>query len=259
MILSRKRFGQNFLHDRHIIHQIVEAVRPESRAHVIEIGPGRGALTFPLLERSKQLTAIEIDWDLAALLRERSPNLNLIVDDVLKIDLSLIPQSLRDSSLIKGAKAPLTIVGNLPYNISTPILFHLLQYRDHIDEMFFMLQKEVVERMAAEPHTKDYGRLSVMIQYFCEVDPLFLVPPDAFTPAPKVESMVVRLKPYQTNPYGTLKDFKRFEEIVRLGFNQRRKTLRNALKAANIVLPEAFASQRAEELSIQDWVELANL
>ncbi len=256
MIQARKRFGQNFLHDRHVIHNIITAIAPEVRAHIIEIGPGRGALTFPLLERAKRLTAIEIDRDLSASLSSRLHENNkftLIESDILKIDFKTLCHPHADKN------PALTVIGNLPYNISTPILFHLLQYREYIDEMFFMLQKEVVERMSAEPGNKQYGRLSVMIQYFCEVEPLFLVPPGAFTPAPQVDSMVVRLKPYQNNPYGELKDFKHFTQIVQLGFNQRRKTLRNALKAANLVLPKEFANKRAEDLSIHDWVMLAQL
>lgn len=249
MIQARKRFGQNFLHDRHIIHRIVESIQPESRPHLVEIGPGRGALTFPLLERAKQFTAIEIDRDLIALLKEQTPKpFELIESDVLKVDF-----------LKMAGSQKITVVGNLPYNISTPILFHLLEYRQVIDEMFFMLQKEVVERMAAEPGTKEYGRLSVMIQYFCEVDPLFLVPPGAFTPAPQVDSMIVYLKPYKTSPYGEIKEFKRFEEVVRLAFNQRRKTLRNSLKSLGILIPNTLEAKRPEELSVADFVSLANL
>ena len=258
MIQARKRFGQNFLHDRHIIHKIITAIAPATHAHIVEIGPGRGALTYPLLESAKQLTAIEIDRDLIAQLREKAPKLHLIEGDVLKVDFSLIPQSLCDSSLIQGSEK-LTIVGNLPYNISTPLLFHLLEFREHIEAMFFMLQKEVVLRMAAEPNSKDYGRLSVMIQYFCEVDPLFLVPPGAFTPAPQVDSMIVRLKPYALSPYGAILDFKHFENIVRLAFNQRRKTLRNALKSLALSIPDEYAYKRAEELSVQDFVDLAQI
>jgi 16S rRNA (adenine1518-N6/adenine1519-N6)-dimethyltransferase len=244
-ILARKRFGQNFLHDRHVIHKIIQAISPATRTHLVEIGPGRGALTFPLLEEATQFTAIEIDRDLIAWLTEKAPKpFNLIEGDALKIN-------------FRELGHPLTVIGNLPYNISTPILFHLLSFRDVIDEMYFMLQKEVVERMAAEPDSKDYGRLSVMVQYFCEVEPLFVVSSGAFTPAPKVESMVVRLKPYKTSPYGEIKDFKRFEHIVQLGFNQRRKTLHNALKSANLILPDTLAQKRAGELSIQDWVMLA--
>lgn len=248
-IPARKRFGQNFLHDRHVIHKIIEAITPEQRSHIIEIGPGRGALTFPLLSRAAQFTAIEIDRDLVALLKEQAPKpFQLIEGDILKVDLHTL--------LTSSATKPV-IVGNLPYNISTPLLFHLLQYRNAIDEMFFMLQKEVVLRMAAEPKTKEYGRLSVMMQYFCEVEPLFTVPPGAFTPVPAVDSMAVRLKPYSSSPFGIINDFSHFEKIVMLGFNQRRKTLRNALKSTTLLLPPDLAERRAEELSIQDWVNLS--
>lgn len=249
MIQARKRFGQNFLHDQYVIQRIVKAIAPENRVHLVEIGPGRGALTFPLLKQAQQFTAVEIDRDLIALLKEQTPKpFELIESDVLKVDFLKIAGSEK-----------ITVVGNLPFNISTPILFHLLQYRNSIDEMFFMLQKEVVERMAAEYHTKDYGRLSVMIQYFCEVDPLFIVSSGAFTPAPQVDSMIVRLKPYHVSPYGEIKDFKRFEEVVRLAFNQRRKTLKNALKTLGILIPTALESKRPEELSVAEFVNLANL
>lgn len=249
MIQARKRFGQNFLHDRHIIDKIIKAVRPESREHLIEIGPGRGALTFPLLERTKQFSAIEIDRDLIKFLKDHAPReFNLIAGDALKINLpSVFPGVLLH-----------TVVGNLPYNISTPLLFHLLAFRDYIDEMFFMLQKEVVLRMAASPGSKEYGRLSVMVQYCCEVEPLFQVPPGAFTPPPQVNSMMVRLKPYTASPYGEITNLVAFNKIVQLAFNQRRKTLHNALKSASIPLPTDLAGKRAEELSIKEYVALVN-
>ncbi len=244
---ARRRFGQNFLHDPHIIHQIVHAIRPATRTHLVEIGPGQGALTFPLLKEAKAFSAIEIDRDLIAFLKSHAPkDFQLIEGDVLKFDFGQF-------------KGPITVVGNLPYNISTPLLFHLLQFKDRIDEMFFMLQKEVVIRMAAPPGSKDYGRLSVMVQYFCEVSPLFLVPPHAFTPAPQVDSMIIRLKPHSVSPYGTIKDFSRFEKLVLLAFNQRRKTLKNALKVLDLKLPEALASKRAEALCPADFVALSNL
>ena len=243
---ARKRFGQNFLRDPHVIGRIVSAIAPEKRSNLIEIGPGLGALTQPLMKAAKNLTVIEIDRDLAALLhQEESEHFHVIEGDVLQVNF-------RD--LAEGV--PLTIVGNLPYNISTPLIFHLFQFSDVIDEMFFMLQKEVVERMAAQPNTKDYGRLSVMTQYFCEVVPLFSVPPHAFSPQPKVESMVVKLKPWVTSPYPPVSDYQRFAHIVQQAFGQRRKTLRNALSKTDAHLPPELLSKRAEALSVSDFISL---
>ncbi len=244
---ARKRFGQNFLEDASVIDHIVEVIAPERRLHLLEIGPGRDALTYPLMARSKDLNVIEIDRDLAAVLRTReSPTFHVTEGNVLHLDLHHFP-------------TPLTVVGNLPYNISTPLIFHLFQYKDQIDEMIFMLQKEVVERMAAQPSCKEYGRLSVMTQYFCEVEPLFLVPPNAFSPAPKVDSMLVSLRPWKISPYPTLsiEAFGRFAEVVQLAFNQRRKTLKNALSSLKMNVGEPFAHQRAEELSVADFLALA--
>jgi len=247
MIQARKRFSQNFLHDQGIIKQIIDAVDAASRTHVVEIGPGRGALTLTLLQQAQVFSAIEIDRDLIELLKPHFQNsATLIESDVLKFDFAHLTPT------------PLTVIGNLPYNISTPILFHLLKFKKIIDSMFFMLQKEVVLRMAASPGSKEYGRLSVMVQYVCEVDPLFLVPPSAFEPAPQVESMVVRLKPYKKSPYGEIADFTKFANIVQHAFGQRRKTLRNALKALDVIIPEALTSKRAGELSVDDFVNLAN-
>ena len=245
---ARKRFGQNFLHDGGVIDQIIQAIHPEARAHIVEIGPGQAALTTPLIAAAKKLTVIEIDRDLAAILQKReTEHFKVLVGDALQLDFS---------SLSKGEK--LTIVGNLPYNISTPILFHLMQYQAQIDDLFFMLQKEVVERMAASPREKEYGRLSIMIQYFCEVNPLFQVSPQAFSPVPKVDSMVVHLRPWITSPYPKLNDFKQFSVIVQHAFSQRRKTLRNALSQLEMVVPEEYAKKRAEELSVADFIALAN-
>ena len=247
MIQARKRFSQNFLHDQSIIKQIIDAIDPASRTHVVEIGPGRGALTLTLLQQAHIFSAIEIDRDLIALLKPHFQNkATLIESDVLKIDFTQLTPN------------PLTVIGNLPYNISTPILFHLLKFKNIIDSMFFMLQKEVVLRMAASPGSKEYGRLSVMVQHVCEVDPLFLVPPTAFEPEPQVESMVVRLNPYKKSPYGAITDFTKFTNIVQHAFSQRRKTLRNALKALDVIIPEGLASKRAGELAVDDFVKLAN-
>ncbi len=246
---ARKRFGQNFLQDARVIGQIMQAIRPETRAHIVEIGPGQAALTTPLIAQSKKLTVIEIDRDLAARLQAReTPAFKVLVGDALQLDFS---------SLSQGEK--LTLVGNLPYNISTPILFHLMQYQSQIDDLFFMLQKEVVERMAAAPRDSEYGRLSVMIQYFCEVTPLFQVSPQAFSPAPKVDSMVVHLSPWKTSPYPPLHNFQRFSLIVQHAFSQRRKTLRNALSQLDLEVPAEYSQKRAEELSVADFIGLANL
>ncbi|MCX7122815.1 MAG: 16S rRNA (adenine(1518)-N(6)/adenine(1519)-N(6))-dimethyltransferase RsmA [Gammaproteobacteria bacterium] len=247
---ARKRFGQNFLHDSGVIHRIIDAIQPETRTHIIEIGPGQAALTNPLIAASKQLTVIEIDRDLAAILQKReNEHFKVIIGDALQFDFSTLSQ---------GEK--LTVVGNLPYNISTPILFHLMQYQEQIDDLFFMLQKEVVERMAASPREKEYGRLSIMIQYFCAVNPLFQVGPHSFSPAPKVDSMVVHLRPWKISPHPKLNDFKRFSLIVQHAFSQRRKTLRNALsQIPDLSVPEIFAKKRAEELSVSDFIALANI
>jgi 16S rRNA (adenine1518-N6/adenine1519-N6)-dimethyltransferase len=216
----RKRFGQHFLHDPQVIARIVAAIEPRRGERVIEIGPGRGALTAPLLERLDQLTAIEIDRDLARALAERfGPALEIVNRDVLEVDIAAL----------RGTGPALRIVGNLPYNISTPLLFRLLEQRAAIRDMHFMLQKEVVDRMVASPGSKTYGRLTIMLAPWVRIERLLDVGPGAFTPAPKVSSAVVRLTPLDTPPFdiGTAA---RFERVVRAAFSHRRKTLRNALK-----------------------------
>lgn len=249
---ARKRFGQNFLRDPNTIRRIVAAIGPKPGEHLVEIGPGLGALTEPLIEAAGHLTAIELDRDLAARLRERFPEerLRLIEGDALRFDFASLP-------------APLRVVGNLPYNVSTPLLFHLAEYADRIVDMTFMLQKEVVERMAAEPGSAAYGRLSVMLQQRFSVRKCFDVPPGAFVPMPKVTSSIVRLTPL---PEGThaLEDPEGFSRLVAAAFNQRRKTLRNALKA--LVPDEKRFAQvgidpnaRAETLAVEDFVRLANV
>lgn len=252
---ARKRFGQNFLHDEHVIHRIVRAITPQAGQQLIEIGPGQGALTGPLLDAAGHLTCIEIDRDLAAMLRERyreHAGFSLIESDVLDVDFA---------SLSKGERS-LRIVGNLPYNISTPLLFHLLQQHTHIHDMVFMLQYEVVLRLAARPSTEDYGRLSVMMQYACDVELLFKVPPGAFTPQPKVDSAIVRLTPHRTNPYGNV-DQEALARVVKAAFSQRRKTLRNTLKevfsAEQLATLPIDTGLRAENLSVADYVRLAAL
>lgn len=249
---ARKRFGQNFLRDPNTIRRIVAAIGPKPGEHLVEIGPGLGALTEPLIEAAGQLTAIELDRDLAARLRQRFPaeRLRLIEADALRFDFATLP-------------APLRVVGNLPYNVSTPLLFHLAEYADRIADMTFMLQKEVVERMAAAPDSAAYGRLSVMLQQRFAVRKCFDVPPGAFVPTPKVTSSIVRLTPLPEGTH-TLEDPERFSRLVAAAFNQRRKTLRNALKAsipdlALFVQAGIDPNARAETLAVEDFVRLANV
>jgi len=249
----RKRFGQNFLHDPGIIGRIVDAVRPLPDEHLVEIGPGQGAITLPLLEAAGRLTAIELDRDLVQPLQNRCRNageLTVHSADALRFDFC----SLADD-------AALRIVGNLPYNISTPLLFHLLDQSRCIRDMHFMLQKEVVERMAARPGGGQYGRLSVMLQYRCKVSPLFIIGPGAFTPPPKVDSAFVRLEPFDRPPV-QVTDETVFAAVVRQAFAQRRKTLRNALRglldADEIRLAGIDPALRAETLDLEAFAALAN-
>lgn len=244
---ARKRFGQNFLTDNLIIADIIQAISPKQSDHVVEIGPGLGALTEPLVQSGCHLDVIELDWDLIPKLQQHYPSISIHQADALTFDFaSLVEQ---------GQK--LRIVGNLPYNISTPLLFHLLQYADCIQDMFFMLQKEVVERLGATVGTGDYGRLSVMMQYYCHVTPLFLVPPSAFSPRPKVDSAIVKLSPYSILPF-VAQQFEQFAVIVREAFNQRRKTIRNSLRefisASDLESLGINPQLRAEQLSIADFI-----
>lgn len=248
----RKRFGQHFLHDAGVLNRIVAAVAPRANQALIEIGPGEGALTFPLLEAGADLTVIELDRDLAARLRGlEQPRLTVIEADVLDVDFRV---------LALAQPMPLRLVGNLPYNVSSPILFHVLDAAENIDDMHFMLQKEVVERMAAAAGSKDYGRLSVMLQARCIVEPLFEVGPEAFRPPPKVDSAVVRLRPKPAGDIG-IDDPGRFAAIVKAAFGQRRKTLRNAL--SGLLDADAIAAagidpgRRAEQLTVSDFIRLA--
>lgn len=247
--IPRKRFGQNFLHDTQIIQAIISAIAPKSKQHIVEIGPGTGALTRPLLESNCQLDVIELDRDLIQNLKNL--NVGIYNIDVLKFDFKQL--------MTNGL--PLRIVGNLPYNISTPLLFHLLKYQHQIMDMTFMLQKEVVDRMIATPATAEYGRLSVMLQYFCQIEKLFDVSPDAFTPAPKVYSSVAQLIPYSTPPV-IVNDEQYFAQLVTKAFAQRRKTLRNNLKhLLDITDIEAVGinpQARAETLTLQQFAQLAN-
>jgi 16S rRNA (adenine1518-N6/adenine1519-N6)-dimethyltransferase len=251
---ARKRFGQNFLHDQFVIDRIITSIQPSDGVPVIEIGPGQGALTAPLLAATNMLAAIEIDRDLARQLRIQFPQLRLVEADVLQTRLpEIIKQHCHDAPQVK-------VVGNLPYNISTPLIFHLLVHANRIQAMYFMLQREVVERMAAQPGSKTYGKLSVMVQYHCDVTPLFHIAAHAFQPAPKVESTLVLLKP---RPFpAPLHNVAHFEKLVSAAFQQRRKTLRNALgKFLPTEIPEdvhAKLSLRAETLSVTDYVAMSN-
>jgi 16S rRNA (adenine1518-N6/adenine1519-N6)-dimethyltransferase len=245
--VARKRFGQHFLGDAAVVAAIVDAVAPRPGQALVEIGPGLGALTAPLLARCGALSVIELDRDLAARLRQR-PGLAVIEADVLRVDFA---------ALARAGGQPLRIVGNLPYNISTPILFHLLDAAAHWRDAHLMLQKEVVTRMAAAPGGRNYGRLSVMLQWRCRIEPLFEVPPSAFEPPPRVDSALVRLRPLATPP---AVDERLLGELVTLAFSQRRKLLRHTLGRwlATHRPGAAFDLQRrAEEVPVAEYVALA--
>lgn len=252
---ARKRFGQNFLIDHGIIREIVRAVHPQKDDQIVEIGPGKGAITELLADLCENLSVIELDRDLVPWLKvkfERHPNFQLFQADALQFDFA---------QLIKPGQA-LRIVGNLPYNISTPLIFHLLTYANKVRDMHFMLQKEVVKRMAAQPGESAYGRLGIMVQYYCAVEDLFDVPPASFDPAPKVDSAIVRLTPYAQPPY-VANNIKTLETLVNVAFQQRRKTLRNSLK--QLISPEQMEilpvdlSLRPEEISLANYVAMSNL
>lgn len=249
----KKSLGQHFLTDRSYIERIVLAVDPKPGDRLVEIGPGQGAITMPLLRRHGELTAIEFDRDLITPLMEASEGvgrLTIIHKDVLAVDFGKLAGDER-----------LRLVGNLPYNLSSPILFHALEHAASIRDMVFMLQKEVVDRMAAGPGSKVYGRLSVMLQAYCAVTPLFVVPPGAFRPPPKVDSAVVRMVPRPPAEIGVT-DPRRFTEVVRAAFGQRRKTLRNALSsvcdAAAIEAAGLSPDARAEQVEVAGFIRLAN-
>jgi 16S rRNA (adenine1518-N6/adenine1519-N6)-dimethyltransferase len=242
-VRPRKRFGQHFLHDPGVLRRIVEAIAPARGEAIVEIGPGEGALTRLLLERVDQMAAIEIDRDLASRLAEEFPKgkLELVCGDALDYDFSALPEGIR-------------IVGNLPYNISTPLLFHLARFADRAHDMHFLLQREVVERMVAKPSTPDYGRLSVMLQVRFAMQKLFTVAPGAFRPPPKVESALVRLVPL---PGIAIPE--KFADVVRRAFSARRKTLRNALRLSPEDLAELGLDPklRPENLSPGDYLRIA--
>jgi 16S rRNA (adenine1518-N6/adenine1519-N6)-dimethyltransferase len=245
--IPRKRFGQHFLTDRGIIEDIVQAIAPQPGQAMVEIGPGLGAMTQPLVERLGHLTVIELDRDLAVQLRTKA-NLTVIESDVLRVDFR---------QLADAATTKIRVVGNLPYNISTPILFHLLDVADAIEDQHFMLQKEVIDRMVAKPSTSDYSRLSVMLQWRYAMENVLFVPPTSFDPPPRVDSAIVRMLPIAA-PAGV--DVKMFSELVRVAFSQRRKLLRHSLgkwlEARNF--SGTFNLQRrAEEVPVAEYVALA--
>lgn len=258
--IARKRFGQNFLHDNNVIQNIVAAIYPQKDQFLLEIGPGLGALTEPVAEQVDHLTVVELDRDLAERLRHHPflhHKITVIENDAMQFDFG---EFYRQENLAeKGQK--LRVFGNLPYNISTPLMFHLFKYHDIIQDMHFMLQKEVVKRLCAAPNSKSYGRLTIMAQYFCQVMPVLEVPPSAFKPAPKVDSAVVRLIPHQVLPH-PVKDLYWLNRVCSQAFNQRRKTLRNALStlfsAENLAALGIDLNARAENLSIADYARLAN-
>jgi 16S rRNA (adenine1518-N6/adenine1519-N6)-dimethyltransferase len=244
----RKRFGQHFLVDHAVIDGIVRAIDPRPGQALVEIGPGLGAMTQPLLERCGAMTVIELDRDLAVRLRQRV-GLSVVESDVLKVDFAALAAHL--------GNRPLRVVGNLPYNISTPILFHLLDFSAHIQDQHFMLQKEVVQRMAASPGSKDYGRLSVMLQWRYRIDDVLDVPPDAFDPPPRVDSAVVRMLPL---PVDATVDAQRLSDLVTAAFSQRRKLLRHTLgkwMETNGVETPFDLQRRAEEVPVGEYLALA--
>ena len=252
---ARRRFGQNFLQDANVINRIIHSINPQATDHIVEIGPGLGALTHPLAHTDVQLDLVELDRDLIIKLEKlykTYTNVTITNADALKFDFHEL--SRHDKKL--------RIVGNLPYNISTPLLFHLIDQIDVIKDMHFMLQKEVVDRLAAQPGGSDYGRLGIMVQYFCQVEALFTVDPSAFKPMPKVDSAIVRLIPHKELPYPS-KNLSKLRHIVMQAFNQRRKVIRNSLKG---IIDESQLQSlgidpmtRPERISIEDFVALSNL
>ncbi|QJD71397.1 16S rRNA (adenine(1518)-N(6)/adenine(1519)-N(6))-dimethyltransferase RsmA [Marinobacterium sp. LSUCC0821] len=253
--VARKRFGQNFLHDPTIIGRIISAINPKPDQHLVEIGPGLGALTEEILLEAGALEAVELDRDLIPVLRTKffryEGKFTIHEADALKFDFASLQNDER----------PLRVVGNLPYNISTPLIFHLLSFSGLISDMHFMLQKEVVERLAAQPGEDHYGRLGIMAQYYCKVEKLFIVPPGAFNPAPKVDSAIVRLIPHTTLPIEA-KDPNLLADVVRTAFGQRRKTLRNNMKG--LITGEQLEALgidpglRPERLSLAQFIAISD-
>jgi len=251
---ARKRFGQNFLHDQQVIDRIIASIAPRTDDLLIEIGPGQAALTRPLLASGAELHLIELDRDLVTHLEKQfsdQPNVIIHSCDALKANLPELT-----------GQRPFRLIGNLPYNISTPLIFHVLQWSDLVIDMHFMLQKEVVERMAAAPGSRTYGRLSVMTQFRARVTRLFDVTPESFSPAPKVHSSIVRLEPLKTPPFdaGSIENL---AKVVTAAFSMRRKTLRNSLRSVldegQILSAGIEPGQRAEQLSLSEFAALARL
>lgn len=246
----RKRFGQHFLKDQQYLRNFAAAIAPQPNDHLVEIGPGRGALTDFLIGTTQQLDIIEIDRDLVPqLVKKYGDRATIHEADVLSVDFHRLAN-----------KEKLRVVGNLPYNISTPLLFHLFEQLDVIQDMHFLLQKEVVDRLSAKTGTHDYGRLSVMTQFYCQTYALNRVPPEAFDPPPKVESAFVRLVPH-TSPL-SVNSFEQFKSVVREAFNHRRKTLSNSLKG--IITADAIQQldidpkKRPQELSVEEYIRISN-
>lgn len=254
MHIARKRFGQNFLTDKNVIFKIIHLIQPKIGETLLEIGPGFGALTFPLLEICKKLYAIELDRDIIPHLTKKAAELGELIlyeGDALKFKFfDLFPTFQK-----------IHCIGNLPYNISTPLIFHLLEQREWITDMHFMLQNEMVDRIIAMPGSKEYGRISVMVQYVCQAEKCLVIKPTAFNPSPKVDSAIIHLKPYTTLPF-IANNEKLFAEIVRTAFNQRRKTITNSLKkylsAKDLLQLNIDHNIRAEALSVADFVKIAN-
>ncbi len=251
---ARKRFGQNFLTDTQVVDDIIRAINPQAGEQIVEIGPGHAALTLPLLASGAELHLVEIDRDLASSLQQRIAGFEqafLHIGDALSMDFAAICNG-----------RPFRLVGNLPYNISTPLLFHVLQWHELISDMYFMLQREVVERMAASPGGKAWGRLSIMCQYHCAVTPLFSVPPEAFSPRPRVHSSMVRLVPHATPPVH-VDSMDAFRRLVGQSFTMRRKTLRNCLRglldASQIEAAGINPGLRPEALGLEEFAALSRL
>lgn len=249
---TKKRFGQHFLHDHFVIQKIINEIKPLSSDCIVEIGPGLGALTFPLLEHLEKINVVEIDHDVINRLQQRNnPKLIIHNQDALNFNFSKLEknQSLR-------------VIGNLPYNISTPLIFHLLEFSERIQDMHFMLQNEVVQRITAHPGSKSFGRLSVMVQYHYQTEYLFFVAPESFEPPPKVDSAILRLIPWKEQPFKANSE-KNLSILVAQSFSMRRKTLRNNLK--KIISEEQIEAlgidpnSRSETLNVEDFVKLSNL
>ena len=252
---ARKRFGQNFLQDHNVIYNILSNIQAQPTEHWVEIGPGLGAITEPLLQSKVILDVVELDRDLVTFLKAKfidAENITIHSSDALKFDfLALVNKTEK-----------LRIIGNLPYNISTPLLFHLLENASFIEDMHFMLQKEVVDRICADPGSKKYGRLSVMMQYYCETELVFDVPPESFDPIPKVMSSIVKLTPHETPPV-EIESVESLNKVVTTAFSQRRKTIRNSLKKLftedQISSLQIDPTLRAEAISLSDYALLSQL